>query len=268
MLNFKAAPRMAFSVGEPINFQSSVGSSGFSITASLQRTVYVINSFKFSGKTSSLYSFCLVKSNSSSSVKMRSTRMVPSVKVPVLSTQMIEVLPNVSADTNFLTNAFFCKILCMPIIKITVMATNNPSGIAETETATATKKISQKSLLCKTPITIIAKAKSNTAKPSFLLKPDRLFCKGVCSSFVSLIRSAIFPISVSIPVPTTIARPRPSTTKLPLKTMFFCSATKIFFSLSLDSSSTFFTIEEDSPVNKASLVWKLFISNNLASAGT
>ena len=71
-----------------------------------------------------------------------STFILPSVKVAVLSVAIIEVDPRVSAATNFLTKPFFCKILCIPKAKITVIATGNPSGIAATATATEVVNIS------------------------------------------------------------------------------------------------------------------------------
>ena len=116
------ASSKALSVGLPLKIHSSFGSVGFSIKAAEVR-VAAFKVKNLSPITSPAFIF-------------------PSVKVAVLSLQITEVLPNVSAEANFLTNPFFFNILCIPRAKITVIATGNPSGIAATATATAVVNIS------------------------------------------------------------------------------------------------------------------------------
>ena len=120
---FAPAKIRALSVGLPLNLHKGSNCSGFSINASLHKTA--ISKVLF---LSELF--------------ISLTSIFPSVKVRVLSVQIIEVLPNVSAEANFLTNPFFFKILCMPRARITVIATGNPSGTAATATAIAIIKIS------------------------------------------------------------------------------------------------------------------------------
>ena len=69
-------------------------------------------------------------------VSSPTTRIFPSVNVPVLSQQIVLTDPKVSAAKSFLTKAFFFSILCIPKLRMTVKVTTKPSGIAATATAT------------------------------------------------------------------------------------------------------------------------------------
>ncbi len=175
------ANNKALSVGRPLTIHSSPFSSGFSIKASLHKDP-------------------IFKANSLSEAITSETLIFPSVKVPVLSVAIIEVLPRVSVEDNFLTNPCFFKILCIPIAKITVIATGNPSGIAATETATAVENIS----IISSPLIIPSKKIKTliTAMIVPIIKEnlESFFCRGVFSSIVFLTISATFPISVLIPV--------------------------------------------------------------------
>ena len=64
---------------------------------------------------------------------------------------------------------------------------------------------------------------------------------------------AILPITVEIPVATTIALPLPETILVPLKTIFFCSAVA---KLSLSKISVVLYIGSDSPVREASSIFR------------
>ena len=174
--------------------------SGFSINASLHRVAI------FKAKSCSVFPLVIISA----------TCILPSVNVPVLSVAIIEVLPRVSAEANFLTNPFFFKILCIPKAKITVIAIGKPSGIAATETAIATVNISKKLLPVRTPsMKIIIEIATITA-PTILAKRYNFFCKGVFSSLASLTISAILPISLFKPVATTIALAFPCSTIVPI----------------------------------------------------
>jgi len=139
--NLIPASNNALSVGRPLIIHLSFGSSGFSMKAS------VVKAAAFTIKNSLLLpAVALAKAGI-----ILSTFIFPSVKVAVLSLQITEVLPNVSAATNFRTKPFLFKIRCIPRAKTTVIATGNPSGIEATATATDIVNISTKSPLISIP---------------------------------------------------------------------------------------------------------------------
>ncbi len=71
--------------------------------------------------------------------------------MPVLSIQITDTPPNVSAAASFLTKPFLFNIFCIPIVRTIVRDTNKPSGILETAKATEVMKISVISIPRKTP---------------------------------------------------------------------------------------------------------------------
>lgn len=62
----------------------------------------------------------------------------PSVRVPVLSVQMTDALPNVSTAANLLIKTFRFTISLHPVDKDIVTQSGIPSGIAATARVTAT----------------------------------------------------------------------------------------------------------------------------------
>ena len=128
------ASKRALSVGLPLKTHSSFGESIFSTKASEVRAA-ILRAKNSDSRFSSPFKILM-------GVITLSTFIFPSVKVPVLSVHITEVLPNVSADDNFLIRPPFFRTLCIPIAKITVIATGSPSGMAATATATAVINIS------------------------------------------------------------------------------------------------------------------------------
>jgi len=90
------------------------------------------------------------------------------VNVPVLSEQMILVLPKVSTAGNFLTIAFLWAILPTPIDKTIVTITGSPSGMAETAKDTEVIKISIIGIPYHRPIAKITIQIAIAIIPSFL----------------------------------------------------------------------------------------------------
>ena len=77
---------------------------------------------------------------------METTCISPSVIVPVLSEQITDTLPSVSAAIMFRVNDPRFNIRCIPIANITVTETSNPSGIAATARAADISNISNTDL--------------------------------------------------------------------------------------------------------------------------
>ena len=103
----------------------------------------------------------------------------------------------------------------------TVTTVANPSGTAATARLTAIIKVSNTTFRWKSPALSKENTKMNTLIPStsqlkIRLNWASLICKGVWLSSAWDKIPAIFPISVSMPVPVMMARPRPYTTVLPI----------------------------------------------------
>ncbi len=112
--------------------------------------------------------FLLVKSSFT-------TCSFPSVSVPVLSAQITETEPRVSAAKSLRTKAFRFNIRCMPKAKITVKVITRPSGIEATATATLVVNIVTKSFPSKAPKEKMRKEKTPT-------KTAKIFAKeAICS---------------------------------------------------------------------------------------
>ena len=143
-------------------------------------------------------------------VKTSSTVIWFNVSVPVLSEQIISVLPNVSTAGNFLTNALRLAIFCVPKAKIIVTIAGNPSGMAATAKETDVNNISIQSCPPRnipTPnITIQMKiiAIDNTLPNLFRFSFNGVLVSSACANIL-----AILPTSVFIPVPVTTPTPRP-----------------------------------------------------------
>ena len=137
-----------------------------------------------------------------------------SVRVPVLSEQIQLQLPSVSTACRRRTMARSRLIFCTPIAIMTVTTAGIPSGIAATATATADKKPCRSgSPLQKIPTRKRSAATAATKAVMILPRTDSAFSSGVLAASVCARMPAIWPISVSLPVPTTTAAALPRTTK-------------------------------------------------------
>ena len=127
------------------------------------------------------------------------------VKVPVLSEQMTEALPNVSTAGSLRIIAFFLAMRCTPMERTMVTIAGNPSGIAETAKDTAVMKISMVGIPFKMPTTKMTPQAAIARNPKYLPSWASFCCSGVWVSSSLSKRFAILPISVSMPVAVTMA---------------------------------------------------------------
>ena len=117
--------------------------------------------------------------------------------------------PRVSTEGSFLT------MVCTLTMRVTLSArqmvttAGSPSGTAATARDMAVSSISKILRRCRMAMPNRAAQRSRDKMLSTFPKSPRRFCSGVCSSFPSLIREAILPISVSMPVAVTIPSPLP-----------------------------------------------------------
>ena len=100
---------------------------------------------------------------------MASTVILLSVSVPVLSEQIIVVLPKVSTAGSLRIMALRFAILETPIAKVMVKAAGKPSGIAPTANATEAMNISNRGCPRQTPI-----IKVTVANPMIIHNNNRL----------------------------------------------------------------------------------------------
>ena len=127
------------------------------------------------------------------------------VRVPVLSEQITLALPNVSTAGRRRMMAFFFTIRCTPMESTMVTIAGSPSGMAETARDTAVMKISRAAIPFISPTTKMMPQAASARNPKN--RPRRLSfsCRGVWPSPSPSSRSAMRPISVSIPVAVTTA---------------------------------------------------------------
>ena len=159
-----------------------------------------------------------------SSVKWRTTVILFCVRVPVLSEQMTCVQPRVSTAESLRMIALCWLIFVTPMDSTMVTTAARPSGMAATASDTATMKVfSTRGTLSKKPMPCFSHVTPNTRAQitmqmteSTLDSSSSFFWSGVSSSVARDSASAIFPISVPMPVATTTARPRPYTTVEPM----------------------------------------------------
>ena len=129
-----------------------------------------------------------------------------------MSEQITDVDPRVSTAGSRFTIAFRRAISRVPMDRSAVTTAGSPVGIAATASATPVmNRSSNESPLIKP----IATTKIN-AMPAIVAmifdNPSSCFCSGVFSAPVFANRSAMWPISVCIPVAVTIISPRPRVT--------------------------------------------------------
>jgi len=98
---------------------------------------------------------------------------------------------------------------CMPIDSTIVTIAGSPSGIADTASDTLVMKISRTGMRFRRPMTKITAQAAIATKPSVFPSFASFNCSGVAVSSAPSRRSAIFPISVFMPVAVTTARARP-----------------------------------------------------------
>mmetsp|Transcript_110741 Transcript_110741/g.292439 ORF Transcript_110741/g.292439 Transcript_110741/m.292439 type:complete len:412 (-) Transcript_110741:673-1908(-) len=164
-------------------------------------------------------------------------RILPSVRVPVLSVQMIEALPSVSTAASFLTSTCFFCISVEPNDREIVTQRGMPSGIAATASVTETRIMysqvglssSSGSFVWRSRPTMNTKTHTPIAMPPiFTPRRCRLSCRGVMLPVVSgrqpqvlppslsaVIMPAILPTSVSMAVRMTMPLPLPLFTSQP-----------------------------------------------------
>ena len=136
------------------------------------------------------------------------------VRVPVLSEQIAEVDPSVSTAGRRFTIAFLRAISRVPIDSSAVTTAGRPVGMAATARATPVmKRVSKDS-----PRISPSRMTNTSAMPAMtamiLERSSSCFCSGVLSVVVLASRSAMCPISVSMPVAVTTISPRPRVTEV------------------------------------------------------
>ena len=146
------------------------------------------------------------------------------VRVPVLSEQITFVQPKVSTAESFLTKAFSFAIFCTATASDSVTAGNSPSGM----NATTIPSANRKDCIQGSPTANTAMRKNTSPMPKAIsaicfVKMLSSFCKGDSPFFVSCVRRAILPNSLSIPVDTTRARHVPAAALVPENTIFSAS---------------------------------------------
>ena len=142
------------------------------------------------------------------------------VSVPVLSDTITVVLPNVSTAGRERIIAPRCAMRRTPTANVIVSTTGNPSGMADTATATAVKKISAGDMPRTSPMTSTSVASATIVSPTRRLNTAKAISMGVAVRPTARIASAMRPNSVAAAVRTTTPRPRPCTTVVPANAMF------------------------------------------------
>ncbi len=147
---------------------------------------------------------------------MQLTFICPSVKVPVLSVQMLVTDPSVSTAASFFTRPWRFRIFFIPSTCIIVTAISNPSGTAATAKMIEILSISKNSCPLMRPTKKVAIVNPTTILVSVLLKSLILIWNGVSASCCSLRLAAICPNSVVVPILPTCIKPLPVTTVVPI----------------------------------------------------
>ncbi|OPZ77601.1 MAG: hypothetical protein BWY79_01103 [Actinobacteria bacterium ADurb.Bin444] len=132
-----------------------------------------------------------------------------SVSVPVLSEQMTVTEPSVSTAGRRLMRACRLSMRCAPSESDTVTMAGSPSGTAATAMLTAVRNMMRTSSPRRRPSAKMTATSTSAATASHLPSWASRFWSGVVSTLAPWIMPAIRPSSVSIPVATTTASPRP-----------------------------------------------------------
>jgi hypothetical protein len=137
------------------------------------------------------------------------------VSVPVLSEQMTETLPSVSIAGRRRTSALRFTIRCAASVSEIVVTAGRASGTTATASAVPNRSISRKGWPRNSPRATTTSTTTSAARARTIATWSSPSCSGVFArSIVSSIR-AMPPNSVSMPVATTSARPRPYVTAVP-----------------------------------------------------
>ena len=136
------------------------------------------------------------------------------VSVPVLSEQMTCAQPSVSTAVSRRMTAPRRLIFVTPMDSTIVTTAASPSGMAATARLTAMRNVSSTTRPLMVPVRSTPTANTTAQMPStshvrMRLSCVRRSCRGVLFSFVCVSASAMWPISVCMPVAVTTARPRP-----------------------------------------------------------
>ena len=190
--------------------------------------------------------------NAPDGVQARSTSIRFSVRVPVLSEQMTVTEPSVSTAGSLRTSALRRAMRRAPSASATVTTAGRPSGMAATARLTATRNIVSGDSPRATPAAKTSAQTTKASPASALPSVERRFWSGVWPPACSWRSSATRPRAVDIPVVTTMPRPRPYTTAVPLKATLRRSARTP--SGTSGSASVDFSAGSDSPVSAASLI--------------
>ena len=246
----------ATSVGSPMRLPA--------VPLTVLQTAMHSSSF-FSPPRAALVSLARTGSAPEKSVTISSTVMRFSVRVPVLSEQIQLHPPSVSTAWSLRTMARSRLIFCTPSAMMTVTMAGMPSGIAATAIATDDMKLPKRVLsLKKMPNTKMTAATEMTNAVMTLPSTARIFSSGVFAVSVFSRRSAILPISVSLPVRTTTAFACPLTTNDEEYSMFLRSKTPVFSS----HVPAFLVTPTDSPVSADSSHLSSSARRTRQSAGT
>ena len=136
------------------------------------------------------------------------------VRVPVLSEQIADVEPSVSTAGSRLTMALRRAISRVPIESSAVTTAGRPVGIAATARATPVmNRVSNDSPRARPSST--TRTSATAAMDAMIFdRASSCFCRGVLLVSVLASMSAMWPISVSMPVAVTISSPRPRVTEV------------------------------------------------------
>ena len=136
------------------------------------------------------------------------------VSVPVLSEQITVAAPSVSTAGSLRTMALAAAMRRTPRLRPTVTMAGSASGMAATASATANRNRLSTTLSVNV-VVLNRPAANTTAQMPSMMTLSRLpvrsssCCSGVGSFSAASSRPAMRPTSVSMPVATTTARPRP-----------------------------------------------------------
>ena len=135
-----------------------------------------------------------------------------SVRVPVLSEQIADVEPSVSTAGSRFTIALRSAISRVPIDSSAVTTAGRPVGIAATASATPVMNRVSKDSPRARPSSTTSTSAAAAIDAMIFDSASSCFCSGVLSASVPASSSAMWPISVPIPVAVTTISPRPRVT--------------------------------------------------------
>ena len=159
---------------------------------------------------------------------------------------MVVVQPRVSTEINFFISAFFFAILWLPIASDSVTVGRSPSGTLAIIIPMAKIKFSQKVRPIKFPIKKKEMPRDRAITATTLVTLTISRCKGLSASSIPVVRCAIFPNSVFMPVANATASHEPERTLVPAKRILWLS-----ISSSASEGVSLLVLGSDSPVKEA-----------------